>query len=240
MSKLHGFSGGSRIATRRVALRHPVISDTSQPVPPLIDDPNNRIYRGLDPSVLPMLPGSTPPQPLQDRIETVRFPNPGKFLVICDVLPHFFDVPTGQFIMFGYVRVEEIDGGRSADDTPCPPSVFVKVLATSPKSRTVSPLRHKDTEICATTEAPESLRSRTHAADSTRRLGGEAGRTSDSVSRSLRGLSGQVRFAGLDHRKRAGLERFQPRFERQPRLLERRIVGVRGHLDRLADRDRHV
>ena len=44
-------------------------------------------------------------QPLQDRIETVRFPNPGKFLVICGVLPHFFDAATGQFIMFGYVRV---------------------------------------------------------------------------------------------------------------------------------------
>lgn len=80
---------------------------TTQPVPPLIDDSNNRIYRGLDPSVLPMLPGSTPPQPLQDRIETVRFPNPGKFLVICGVLPHFFDAPTGQFIMFGYVRVKK-------------------------------------------------------------------------------------------------------------------------------------
>jgi hypothetical protein len=81
------------------------IAPTTQPVPPLINDPVKRIYRGLDPSVLPMLPGSTPPQPLQDRIETVRFPNPGKFLVICGVLPHFFDMATGQFIMFGYVRV---------------------------------------------------------------------------------------------------------------------------------------
>jgi hypothetical protein len=35
----------------------------------------------------------------------VRFPNPGKFLVICGVLPHFFDAATGEFIMFGYVRV---------------------------------------------------------------------------------------------------------------------------------------
>jgi hypothetical protein len=78
---------------------------SQQPAPPLINDPVNRIYRGLDPSVLPLLPGSTPPQPLQDRIETVRFPNPGKFLVICGVLPHFFDVATGQFIMFGYVQV---------------------------------------------------------------------------------------------------------------------------------------
>jgi hypothetical protein len=81
------------------------ISPSQQPAPPLINDPVKRIYRGLDPSVLPLLPGSTPPQPLQDRIETVRFPNPGKFLVMCGVLPHFFDVATGQFIMFGYVRV---------------------------------------------------------------------------------------------------------------------------------------
>ena len=83
------------------------IPTTVQPGPPLIDDPVKRIYRGLDPSVLPMLPGSTPPQPLQDRVEVVRFPNPGKFLVMCGVLPHFFDAATGQFIMFGYVRVRK-------------------------------------------------------------------------------------------------------------------------------------
>ena len=81
------------------------IAVTVPPGPPLINDPVNRIYRGLDPSVLPLLPGSTPPQPLQDRVEVVRFPNHGKFLVICGVLPHFFDATTGQFIMFGYVRV---------------------------------------------------------------------------------------------------------------------------------------
>jgi hypothetical protein len=34
----------------------------------------------------------------------VRFPNPGRYLVICGVLPHFFD-PAAGFIMFGYVRV---------------------------------------------------------------------------------------------------------------------------------------
>jgi hypothetical protein len=81
------------------------IPTTVQPGPPLINDPARRIYRGLDPSVMPLLPGSTPPMPLQDRVETVRFPNPGKFLVLCGVLPHFFDAATGQFIMFGYVRV---------------------------------------------------------------------------------------------------------------------------------------
>ena len=71
-----------------------LIPTTVQPGPPLINDPLNRIYRGLDPSVMPALPGSTPPQPLQDRVETVRFPIRGKFLVICGVLPHFFDAAT--------------------------------------------------------------------------------------------------------------------------------------------------
>jgi plastocyanin len=55
----------------------------------LIDDPNNRIYRGLDPRPLP-----------QDRVETVHFPKRGTYLVICGVRPHF--VNDG---MFGFVRV---------------------------------------------------------------------------------------------------------------------------------------
>ncbi len=87
-------------SVRRFWPRLPLISP-----PPLINDPVKRIYRGLDPSVMPLLPGSIPPQPLQDRVETVRFQNRGKFLVICGVLPHFFDAATGQFIMFDYVRV---------------------------------------------------------------------------------------------------------------------------------------
>jgi hypothetical protein len=80
---------------------------TTLPGPPLIDDPLNRVYRGLDPSVFPQLPGATgaAPQPMQDRTETVRFPNPGRYLVICGVLPHFVDAATGEFIMFGYVNV---------------------------------------------------------------------------------------------------------------------------------------
>lgn len=57
--------------------------------PLLIDDPNHRIYRGLDPRPLP-----------QDRVETVHFPKPGAFLVICGLRPHF--VNDG---MFGFVRV---------------------------------------------------------------------------------------------------------------------------------------
>ena len=56
--------------------------------PPLINDPNNRIYRGLDPLVFP-----------QDRVEVVHFSNKGRYLVICAVLPHFEDD------MYGYVKV---------------------------------------------------------------------------------------------------------------------------------------
>jgi len=56
--------------------------------PAMIDDPNNRIYRGLDPRPLP-----------QDRVEVVHFDEPGLYLVICGVLPHF------QEGMWGFVRV---------------------------------------------------------------------------------------------------------------------------------------
>jgi len=61
------------------------------PGPPvaLIDDPNNRIFRGLDPRTQS-----------QDRVESVRFREPGTYLVICAVHPHF--VNDG---MFGFVKV---------------------------------------------------------------------------------------------------------------------------------------
>jgi len=83
----------------------PTVQLGPTPGPPLINDPVNRVYRGLDPSVFPLLPGSTPPQPLQDRVEVVRFSNPGRYLVLCGVLPHFYDAASGDFIMFGHVRV---------------------------------------------------------------------------------------------------------------------------------------
>ena len=80
---------------------------TGAPAPPLIDDATNRIYRGIDPTTLPFLQGppqqgpvGPPAQPvLQDRVEVVHFPDPGTFLVICGVLPHFIDG------MVGYVKV---------------------------------------------------------------------------------------------------------------------------------------
>jgi plastocyanin len=89
----------------------PTIPPFGAPVPPLIEDPTDRVYRGIDPTVLPFLQG--PPQPavvppgttatfqpvLQDRVEVVHFPDPGRYLVICGVLPHFNEG------MYGYVEV---------------------------------------------------------------------------------------------------------------------------------------
>ena len=64
--------------------------------PPLIDDPSRRIYRGLDPRSIPAN---------QDRVEAVAFNEAGRFMVMCGVLPHFFDAASGDFVMFGYVDV---------------------------------------------------------------------------------------------------------------------------------------
>ena len=68
--------------------------------PPLIDDPNNRLYRGLDPR-----PFATAVPPVQDRIEVVGFNTRGRYLVACGVLPHFFDNATQEFVMIGYIDV---------------------------------------------------------------------------------------------------------------------------------------
>jgi plastocyanin len=55
---------------------------------PLINDPNRRIYRGLDPSTQ-----------TRDRVEVVQFSKPGMYLVICGLLSHFRDG------MISFVRV---------------------------------------------------------------------------------------------------------------------------------------
>ena len=57
--------------------------------PPLIEDMNNILYRGLDPRR---------PATGVDRIEVVHFHKPGRYLMACGVLPHFHE-------MFGYIRV---------------------------------------------------------------------------------------------------------------------------------------
>jgi hypothetical protein len=57
----------------------------------LIDDSNNRLFRGIDPRV-PTVP--------QDRVEVVHFGRRGLYLVICTVSVHFINDN-----MFGWVRV---------------------------------------------------------------------------------------------------------------------------------------
>lgn len=75
------------------------------PLANLIDDPNGRIHVGLSPSGVPAnffapsMPAAAIPAPPQDRVESVTFPNPGTYLVICAVRGHFVDG------MFGFVRV---------------------------------------------------------------------------------------------------------------------------------------
>ena len=56
--------------------------------PPLVNDPTNRVYRGLDPSLWP-----------QERVESVTLGEGGTYLVVCGVLPHF------QEGMHGFVKV---------------------------------------------------------------------------------------------------------------------------------------
>jgi plastocyanin len=70
----------------------PTLDSTSPPMPGLIDQPTNRLYRGLDPRF------SSP-----DRVEVVHFAHPGRYLVICGVLPHFNQG------MMGYVNVKNPD-----------------------------------------------------------------------------------------------------------------------------------
>ena len=84
------------------------------PFPPLVNYLEDLVYRGLDPWVLqylplplipgpPPLPAPPPPgtaNPVVDRIESVNFKVPGRYLVICGVRPHF------DTDMHGYVNVK--------------------------------------------------------------------------------------------------------------------------------------
>ena len=58
------------------------------PFPGFIDDPVNRVYRGLDPRPLP-----------QDRTESVTFATKGTYFVVCGLTPHFDEG------MAGFVKV---------------------------------------------------------------------------------------------------------------------------------------
>lgn len=66
----------------------PLTNPLPPPSPLLISDSDGRIYRGPDPSTQPA-----------DRVEVVHFAEPGIYLVICGVLPHF------NAGMYGYVQV---------------------------------------------------------------------------------------------------------------------------------------
>lgn len=65
-----------------------LVNTTGTPTVPIIDDPDMRMYRGLDPTLQPI-----------DRVEAVAFDEPGTYLVICGILPHF------EGGMWGLVRV---------------------------------------------------------------------------------------------------------------------------------------
>jgi plastocyanin len=80
------------------AMTTPTVSPQAQSTPPLINEPTNRIYRGLDPSLQP--PYRMGMEFVQDRVEVVQFTKPGKYLVICGVHGHFFNDD-----MFGFVKV---------------------------------------------------------------------------------------------------------------------------------------
>lgn len=74
--------------TEPEAINAGLLVPSSSP-PGLIDDPDNRIFRGVDPRTVP-----------QDRVESIRFREPGTYLVICAVHPHFVNDK-----MFGFVQV---------------------------------------------------------------------------------------------------------------------------------------
>ena len=67
-----------------------VIPPPAAGLPPMVDDPEGRIYRGPDPR--------SPTTPF-DRVEVFHFHRPGTYMAICLVLPHFNDG------MFGFIKV---------------------------------------------------------------------------------------------------------------------------------------
>ena len=80
---------GDGVEPGDISVTNPVATTGTPPGVPLVNDGKDRIYRGPDPSLLGTF----------DRVESVHFPHPGRYLVICGVLGHFVDG------MFGYVKV---------------------------------------------------------------------------------------------------------------------------------------
>ena len=73
-------------------------------LPPLVDLATDRVYRGLDPRILyymsPGPSGTLVPNLNVDRVESVNFFEPGRYLVVCGVRPHFNEG------MHGFVNVK--------------------------------------------------------------------------------------------------------------------------------------
>ena len=87
--------GGGRAAMRPSDIDTTILTPLGPGLPPVIGDPDRRVYRGPN----PVISAGPPPVINLDRVEVVHFDNPGTYLVICAVLPHFNEG------MFGYVRV---------------------------------------------------------------------------------------------------------------------------------------
>jgi hypothetical protein len=72
----------------------------------VFNDPMNRIYRG---PCFSTNFGTNPSTTItrRDGVEVVQFTKPGRYLVLCSRLNHFINSTTGEFQMFGFVKVEE-------------------------------------------------------------------------------------------------------------------------------------
>jgi hypothetical protein len=89
------YSEGARGPTRPTDIDTTILTPLGPGLPPVISDPDRRVYRGPNPVISP----GPPPVINFDRVEVVHFESPGTYLVICAVLPHFNEGMTG------YVRV---------------------------------------------------------------------------------------------------------------------------------------
>ena len=103
------YAEGTALADIQTAAKDP--ANQTAGMPPLVNYPAGRFYRGLDPRVLTYatqvtIPPATTPTNLvvQDRVESVNFPTPGRYLVICSVIPHLLEG------MHGYVNVRQRSG----------------------------------------------------------------------------------------------------------------------------------
>ena len=72
----------------------------------VINDPTDRIYRG---PCFSTNVGTTPATTIvrRDGVEVVQFTKPGTYLVICARKNHFINSTTGEFQMFGFVKVKK-------------------------------------------------------------------------------------------------------------------------------------